>query len=57
MPKIELYNQDYKGDPPASFATDAEIEIADQLRHQLEERYLGSSAPYSPLQVRSDKDH
>jgi len=57
MLKIELYNHDDIGDPPASFATDAEIEIADQLRHQLEERYLGSSAPYSPSQVRSGKDH
>lgn len=57
MLKIELYNDDNIGDPPASFATDAEIEIADQLRYQLEKRYLGSSAPYSPLQVRSDKDH
>ena len=56
MLKIELYKHDNVGDPSASFATDAEIEIADQLRHQLEERYLGSSAPYSPLQVRSDKD-
>ena len=53
MFKIELYNHDDIGGPPASFATDAEIEIADQLRHQLEERYLGPSAPYSPLQVRS----
>ena len=56
MLKIELYNDDNSGDPPASFATDAEIEIADQLRYQLEQRYLGSSAPYSPLQVRSGKD-
>ena len=57
MLKIELYNDDDNiGDPPASFATDAEIEIAEQLRYQLEERYLGSSAPYSPLQVRSGKD-
>jgi hypothetical protein len=27
------------------------------LRYQLEVRYLGSSAPYPPLQVRSGKDH
>ena len=57
MLKTELYNHDNIGDPPANFATDAEIEIADQLRHQLEERYLALSAPYSPLQVRSGKDH
>jgi hypothetical protein len=57
MLKIELYNDDNVADPQPSFATDAEIEIADQLRYQLEERYLGSSAPYSPLQVRLAKDH
>ena len=58
MLKIELYNDDDNiGDPPASFASDAEIEIADQLRYQLEERYLGSSAPCSRLQVRSGEDH
>ena len=57
MLKIELYNHDNDGDPPASFATDAEIEIADQLRHQLEERYLAPSAPYSPLQACSTKGH
>ena len=45
MLKIELYNGDNIGDPPASFATDAEIEIAYQLRCELEERYLGSSNP------------
>ena len=37
MLKIELYNHDNNGDPAVSFATDAEIEIADQLRHQLEQ--------------------
>ena len=58
MLKIELYNDDDNiDDPPASFATDAEIEIAEQLRYQLEERYLGSLAPWSPLQARSGKDH
>ena len=56
MLKIELYNHDNIGDPLASFATDAEIEIAEQLRRQLEERYLGPSAPCSPLRARSDKD-
>jgi hypothetical protein len=27
------------------------------LRHQLEERYLAPSAPYSPLQACSTKGH
>ena len=53
MLKIELYNHDTNVDPAPSFATDAEIEIADQLRHQLEERYLASSAPPSTLPMRS----
>lgn len=57
MLKIELYNHDNNGDPAVSFATDAEIEIADQLRHQLEEKYLAPSAPSSPLQVRSSEGH
>jgi hypothetical protein len=51
MLKIELYNRDINVDPAPSFATDAEIEFADQLRHQLEERYLAPSAPSSTLPV------
>ena len=43
MPNIELYNRDANSDPPVAFATDAEIEIADQLRHQIEKRYLAPS--------------
>ncbi len=43
MTRIELYNHDADADPVTSFATDAEIEFADQLRHQLEERYLARS--------------
>jgi hypothetical protein len=55
MLKIERYNDDTNGDPAISFATDTEIEIADRLRHQLEERYLEPSAPSLPLQVRSSE--
>src|SRR6266542_2309781 len=55
MLKIELYNHGTTGDPAVSFPTDAEIAIADQLRHQLEERYLAPSAPSSPSQVRSSE--
>lgn len=57
MLKIELYNHDTNSDPAVSVATDAEIEIADQLRRQLEERYLAPSAPSSPLPVRSNQGH
>jgi hypothetical protein len=56
MLKIELYNRDSSSEPAVSFATDAEIEIADRLRHQLEERYLAPSAPPSPLPDRSGGD-
>jgi len=49
MLKIELYNRDASIDPAPSFATDADIEFADQLRHQLEERYLAPPAPSSAL--------
>jgi len=57
MLKIKLYNLATNGDPAVCFATDAEIAIADQLRHQLEERYLAPSAPSSPLPVRSSERH
>jgi hypothetical protein len=55
MLKIELHNRGTNEDPLPIFATSAEIEIAEQLRHQLEERYLAPSAPSSPLQVRSSE--
>ena len=45
MTKPEPDNHDTDVDPAPTFATDAEIQIADQLRHQLEERYLAPSAP------------
>jgi hypothetical protein len=57
MLEVELHNRDTNGDPAARFATATEIEIAEKLRHQLEERYLAPSAPSSPLHVRSGKDH
>jgi hypothetical protein len=53
MLTIELHNHDTNEDPAPSFATDAEIELADQLRHQLEERYLAPSAPAAALPARS----
>ena len=47
MTRIEPYNHDTNADPVISFASDAEIEFAEQLRHQLEERYLARPAPPS----------
>jgi hypothetical protein len=57
MLKVELYNRDTNVDPAVCFPTAAEIEIAEQLRHQLEERYLAPSVPSSPWHVRPDEDH
>lgn len=45
MRGVELYNDDSNLDPPARFATDAEIELAEQLLRQLEHRYFGPPAP------------
>jgi len=53
MPKIQLHNHDPGVEPTPRFASDAEIRLAEQLRHQLEERYLGPSAARSPLQAQS----
>lgn len=55
MHEVELYNHDTNGDPAGSFATDAEIALAEQLRRQIEERYLAPTAPSSSLQGRSNK--
>lgn len=38
------YNHDRMDEPEACFPTDTEIQIADHLRRQLEERYLGAIA-------------
>jgi hypothetical protein len=54
MLKIEQYNHEASGDPPANFATDAEVEIAYQLRHRLEERYLAPSETSPALAAHSD---
>jgi len=56
MLTIDLHNHDTNSDPAPSFATDAEIELADQLRHQLEERYLAPSAPAAAFLARSSDD-
>jgi hypothetical protein len=55
MLKIELQNRDTNGDPAPSFATDADIEFAGQLRHQLEERYLAPPVATAALWERSSE--
>ena len=47
--------QDVSGASP-DFPTREEIELAEQLRRELEERYLGSSAPPSSGQKGSVED-
>ena len=57
MLNIDSRTLDNYGDDPApSFATDAEIEMAERLRHQLEERYLNPpSAKITPRPRNGDK--
>lgn len=45
MTKIERYNHHAVADPVISFASDDDIELADKLRHRLEQRYFARSAP------------
>ena len=56
MPKVQLHNHDASVEPAPAFASDAEIALAEQLRHQLEERYLGSPATPLPVQASSGED-
>jgi hypothetical protein len=52
MPTIQSHDRD-ADEPAPAYATDAEIELAQQLRRRLEERYLGSSEADSPARDRS----
>ena len=56
MVKIEPYDHERNSDPPAAFATDAEIEIADRLRRKLEARYLAESEASPSLAVAANDD-
>lgn len=60
MLKPELNRPDAGGYPAPSFPSDAEIAFAEQLRHQLEERYLAPPSPpspSSPFQLPSSEGH
>jgi hypothetical protein len=57
MVKIELHDLDAGLEPAPSFATDADIALAQRLRRQLEERYFGSSAAPPVLEARSSEVH
>lgn len=53
MLKLELRTHDIEVEPAPRYASDAEIALAQQLRHQLEERYFGSAGgqPSRPEEV------
>jgi hypothetical protein len=57
MLKAELNTYDTNNDPASCFATDAEIEVAEQLRHRIEERYLARSSAPLPLPSHSSEVH
>jgi hypothetical protein len=57
MRKVELHNCDPNGDPAPSFATDAEIEFAEQLRCRFEERFLAPTSTPAPLHEPSSEHH
>jgi len=46
-----IRHPDSSGEPAPAFASDAEMELAEQLRHKLEERYLEASNAPSSSQV------
>ena len=57
MRKNQLPDRDATVEPAPLYASDADIELAQQLRHQLEERYLGPSQTPSPLRYRKGDNH
>jgi hypothetical protein len=56
MPRIQSHDRDAIVEPAPAYASDAEIELAQQLRRRLEERYLGSSEAPSPSRDRSGEE-
>jgi hypothetical protein len=56
MSKSQFRDRDTLVEPAPLYASDADVELAQQLRHQLEERYFGSSES-SPTQDRSGEKH
>jgi len=57
MRKNRLPDRDANVEPAPLYASDADIELAQRLRHQLEERYLGSSEAPSTLRYRKGDNH
>ena len=57
MVKTQSHSHDAGVEPAPSYASDADIALAQQLRRKLEERYFGSSADQSGLEPRSGEVH
>jgi hypothetical protein len=57
MLKNAHYHEDAGFEPTPNYATEAELVLADELRHQLEVRYFGSSASTTRLPPPADEVH
>jgi hypothetical protein len=57
MHKSQFRDHGATVEPAPLYASDADIELAQQLRHQLEERYFGSSAASPLARDRSSETH
>ncbi len=57
MRKNQLPDRDVSVEPAPLYASDADIKLAQQLRHQLEERYLGPSEAPSALRYPKVDSH
>jgi len=55
--KIIAPSPDFAGDPAPTYPTEAAIRLAERLRHQLEEQYIGRSADSSPTTTKSGDMH
>lgn len=49
MAKVPLQTLNAPDEPAPAFASDAEIKLAEQLRHRIEERYLGAHTAPAPM--------
>jgi hypothetical protein len=51
---VQMHKVDTGAEPAPRFASDAEIELAERLRHKLEEQYFGPAAAPLPARGRPD---
>ena len=55
MPKID-FRPHTSVEPEPTYATNADIALAEELRHRLEERYFGGSTAPAALQAESGEN-